>query len=168
MPTINEHGLKIIKTFEDFKPSPYICPSGYWTIGYGHVIHSKSTNKMLKAAANGAKAEAFSQFPKPITIEKANELLKNDLRDFCKKLSSFLPQSLNENQFSSLVSFAYNIGVVGLKLSTLNKKLQQGDYEKASLEFGKWVFGTVRGIKTKLPGLVKRREAEKTLFLKPV
>lgn len=166
MRLINEEGLKIIKNFEGFAPTPYVCPSGYWTVGYGHVIKSKATNKMLHLRDGGAEAEAFSNYPKPITTEQALELLKLDVTDTSKQLDSFLPKTLNENQFSSLVSFAFNIGVAGLKLSTLNKKLQQGKLTEASLEFSKWVFGTSQGIKIKLIGLIKRREAEKILFLK--
>ena len=59
------------------------------------------------------------------------------------------------------MDFAYNAGAQNLRTSTLLKKLNAGDYSGASAEFSKWVNGGGK----KLPGLVKRREAERQLFL---
>ena len=68
---------------------------------------------------------------------------------------------LTENQFGSLVSFTYNVGSGNLKASTLRQKLNRGDVEGALLEFPKWrrAGGKI------LLGLVRRREAEKQLFV---
>jgi lysozyme len=54
-----------------------------------------------------------------------------------------------------------------LQESTLLRLLNQRDYAGAADQFGRWVYATVNGVKTELPGLVKRRAAERALFLTP-
>jgi GH24 family phage-related lysozyme (muramidase) len=68
-----------------------------------------------------------------------------------------------ENQFSAMVSFAFNVGLNAYRGSTLLRKHNAGDFAGAAAEFPRWVYagGEV------LPGLVRRREAERTLYLKP-
>lgn len=68
--------------------------------------------------------------------------------------------SLNENQFSALTSFAFNLGCGGLKSSSLLRKLNGGDVAGASHEFGLFVNAGGK----RLQGLVRRREAERNLF----
>ncbi len=68
---------------------------------------------------------------------------------------------INQSQFDALVSLAFNIGVNALAKSTLLKLLNNKDYAGAASQFGRWVYAN----KKRLPGLVKRREDEKQLFL---
>ena len=67
--------------------------------------------------------------------------------------------------FDALVSFTFNLGEERLAQSTLLKKLNLRDYHAAAAEFPKWVKATVRGKKITLPGLVRRRAAERAMFV---
>ena len=143
---INDAGLKLVKEFEGCRLTAYKCPAGVWTIGYGH------TGKVDgKAICSGMK----------ITEAKATELLKADMEKFERTVSgcSALEFEPNENQFSALVSFAFNCGsanlyqlVRGRSAAVVADKMLL--YKKAS--------GKV------LAGLLRRRQAERKLFLTPV
>ncbi|MGL4733219.1 MAG: lysozyme, partial [Fusobacteriaceae bacterium] len=88
--------------------------------------------------------------------------LKKDLLRFEQKVLQLVIVKINKNQFDALVSFCYNCGSGNLQTSTLLRKLNAGDYPGAAEEFPRWnrAGGKV------LNGLIKRREAEKELFLK--
>lgn len=141
---INERGLNIIKECEGLKLEAYVCPAGKLTIGYGHTYGVKEGDK--------------------ITQEQAEQFLKDDIRSACLRLEHLEDAEnikLNDNQFSALISFIYNLGIYNFQCSTLMKYLIIGDFNAAADEFDRWVFS-----KNKiLPGLVKRRALEKELFL---
>lgn len=138
---INKAGLKIIKDFEQLRLKSYLCPAKIPTIGFGH------TGPEVKLGQT-------------ITLERAEELLKSDLAKFEKGVNA-LSLNLNPNQFSSLVSFSYNVGLAALQKSTLVKKIRTKDFIGASQEFLRW---TKAGGK-ELRGLYLRRQAEQALFL---
>jgi len=142
---INKKGLELVKHFEGCYLEAYKCPAGIWTIGIGHTG---------KTASPGNK----------ITKEKAEELLKQDMQEFEKAVSQLIDAPLNENQFSALVSFSFNVGAGALSRSTLRRYLNAGNYSLAASEFKRWNKG---GGKV-LAGLVRRREAETKLFKEPV
>jgi lysozyme len=85
-------------------------------------------------------------------------------------VEKFIEVELNDNQFSALVSFAFNCGSGNLRDSTLRRKLNAGDYDCVPSELARWVKATdpSTGKKRSLAGLVKRRAAEGTLFLEPM
>lgn len=143
--TINAKGLALIKQFEGLVLQAYRDPVGVWTIGYGH------TGPDVKPGA-------------VITRSQAEALLKKDLARFESAVRSLVKVPVNANQFSALVSFAFNVGSGALAQSTLLARLNQRDYQGAANQFGRWVYGDGQV----LPGLVRRREAEKALFLTPV
>ena len=138
-------GIELIKKFEGLRLESYLCPAGVPTIGYGHTEGVKLGQK--------------------ITEDKANQLLADDFLKFETDVASFVKVPIKENQLDALVSFAFNLGINNLRNSTLLKKLNRWDYAGAATEFDKWVFAKVNGVSTKLNGLVKRRAAEKELFL---
>lgn len=142
---INQEGIDLIKLFESLKLKAYLDPVGVLTIGYGT---TRIDGKPVKIGTT-------------ITEKQAEEYLMKDLIVFEKCVSDTITVTLNENQFSALVSFVYNLGCGSLKKSTLAKRLNRGDYNVDD-EFGKWVKA---GGKV-LAGLVRRREAEKNLFEK--
>lgn len=132
---------QIIETYEGCCLVAYKCPAGIWTIGYGHT---------------GA-----SVFPGlTITQHQADTILESDLQRFEDAIGKLCPQA-NANQFSALVCFAFNCGLGALQGSHLFAKFQVGDIQGAADEFSKWVH--VNGEVS--PGLVKRRAAERALFL---
>jgi lysozyme len=142
-------GIDMIKLFEGFVAKPYKCPAGVPTIGYGATFYPNGKKVTMTDAA--------------ITEVQATELLANMLVSFEKYVDSYCVDTITQNQFDALVSFAYNLGPANLKASTLLKKVNANpNDESIRLEFMKWVKA---GGKT-LKGLVKRREAEANLYFK--
>lgn len=139
---INAKGLAILKRFEGCRLRAYKCPAGVWTIGYGH------TGDVRPGHA--------------ITQHQADVILESDLEIFEHEVDR-IPVGLNENQFSALVCFAFNVGRRAFRISTLHRKLLERDMVCAAGEFGKWI----RGGGKVLPGLIRRRSAECALFLEP-
>jgi lysozyme len=140
---ISNTGISLIKKFEGCRLTAYKCPAGVWTIGYGHT--GQEVKRGLK-----------------ITQETAERYLQNDLIVHANNVSKLVKKNLTQNQFDALVSFEYNVGYSAFKNSTMLKHLNNGNYISAAEQFDRWVHaGGVR-----LEGLVKRRSAEKNLFLK--
>lgn len=136
---INNDGLSIIKESEGLRLKAYKCPAGVWTIGYGH------TGKDVKKGM-------------VITEEKATELLKRDIARFERHVSAYDKiYHFTSNEFSALVSFAFNLGsITGLTKNGTRTKQQIAN---KMLEY------CYAGGK-KLNGLYKRRQEERKLFLK--
>lgn len=139
--------IQMIKQFEGFSAKPYLCPAGVPTIGYG--------------STRDTDGKPITMQHPPITEAQARALLAATLVTYEDAVNRYVKVPLNQNQFDALVDFAYNAGAKNLLTSTLLKKLNAGDYAGASKEFGKWVYGGTK----KLNGLVKRREAERQLFI---
>lgn len=139
--------IQLIKKFEGFSAKPYLCPAGVPTIGYG--------------STRDTDGKPITMQHPPITEAQAVSLLMATLVTYEDAVNRYVKVPLNQNQFDALVDFAYNAGAKNLLTSTLLKKLNAGDYAGASKEFGKWVYGGTK----KLNGLVKRREAERQLFI---
>lgn len=144
----SEAGINLIKSFEGCSLKPYLCPAGLPTIGWGHLIKPKEAAK----------------FAAGITQEQADTLLLLDLAITEQAVDRLINVPLNGNQFDSLVSFIFNLGAQRLQAGTLRQKLNRGDYEGAAAEFSKWIWGGGK----KLPGLIRRREAERALFCTPM
>lgn len=143
---ISGRGLALIKQFEGCRLSAYQDSVGVWTIGYGWT--QPVDGKPVCAGMT-------------ITQSTADSLLASGVVQYVNGVNRLVRVALNQNQFDALVDFAYNLGVAALESSTLLKKLNAGDYRGAADEFPKW---NKAGGKV-LNGLVKRREAERALFL---
>lgn len=136
---INNEGLSIIKECEGLSLKAYKCPSGVWSIGYGH------TGKDVKKGM-------------VITEEKAIELLKKDIARFEKHVSAYDKiYHFTDNEFSALVSFAYNIG-------SIDGLTKSGKRSKEQIANKMLEYCYARG--KKLNGLYTRRYKERRLFLK--
>jgi lysozyme len=145
-------GIDLIKSFEGFKSKPYKCSAGVPTIGYGATFYPSTNEKVTLK-------------DKEISELQAVELLQNMLTGYEKSVDSFCRDDINQNQFDALVSFAYNLGSNSLKNSTLLKKVNLNpNDESIKLEFMKWVKAGGQTLK----GLVRRREAEATLYFTPI
>lgn len=142
----NARGLDIIKTFEGWSSTPYLCPAGIWTIGWG-----------ATRTLDGSPVEKDSF---EISEVEGEALLRMELRHAERAIRLLVKVPLSENQFSALCSWTYNLGSGRLQSSTLRLKLNRGDYDGAGQEFLKWCMGGGR----KLPGLVRRRKAELELW----
>ena len=138
---IGQAGIDLIKQHEGCRLTAYKCPAGVWTIGYGH------TGSDVKEGLT-------------ITPVKAEQLLKSDLAKFEKHVQNFDSKyHWNQNEFDALVSFAFNVG--SINQLTANKTRTKAQIAQAMLLYNK-ANGKV------LPGLTKRRQAERQLFLTPV
>ena len=140
---INNKGLELIKKYEGCRLLAYKCPAGVWTIGYGHTAGVKSGMAITKA--------------------DAERLLLQNLKRFEEGVETLVKVPLTSNQFSALVSFAFNCGISALRSSTLLKKLNVGNLNGAAREILRWD----KVNKKPVEGLTKRRKEEQKLFLTP-
>ena len=141
---LNEAGIDLIKSFESLRLTAYPDPgtgAEPWTIGYGHT---------------GDVSEGDT-----CTEDEANQYLQDDLSKFIQGVTDLLTVELTDNQFSSLVSFAFNCGLHNLKTSTLLREINDSNYNHILANFEMWdhAGGQV------MNGLLRRRHAEANLFL---
>ena len=145
--------IDLAKQFEGLRLSAYKDTGGLLTVGYGHKITPTDPPEYSSA---------------PITEGQAETLLAGDMNvaatELCLEIGGGLAASLTEGQYAALCDFVFNEGVGQFAESTLMKLVLKGDYANAALEFPRWVFGTANGQKVQLPGLVRRRAAERALF----
>ena len=144
---INERGIEIVKSFEGISLKPYLCPANVWTVGYGATV--------------GSDGRRIAPDMGSISETEADALLLRDLESSEGWISRLIKTALTENQFSALTSFTFNVGAGALQRSTLRMKLNRGEVQGAADEFPKWKFANKRI----LAGLVRRRAAERALFL---
>ncbi|WP_074181130.1 lysozyme [Serratia marcescens] len=138
---ISEHGLNLIKSFEGLRLQAYPCSAGIWTVGYGHTAGVRPGDII-----DEVQAEAF---------------LREDIADIENTINRLVTVSLKQNQFDALVSFVFNLGSVNFRSSKLLGKLNAGDHAGAADELLRWVHAGGK----RLPGLVRRREVERHLFV---
>jgi len=135
----------LIKQYEGLRLHAYQDSAGVWTIGWGHTGDVKRGQS--------------------ITVHQAEALLALDIGIAAAAVNRHVEAPLNQGMFDALTSFVFNLGEGRLASSTLLKKLNLRDYHAAAAEFPKWVKATVRGKKITLPGLVRRRAAERAMFV---
>ena len=151
MIAVPQAAIGLAKRFEGFhrvpradpgRAHPYVCPAGYWTIGYGHLCDPKHP---------------------PITEAEDEGYLAADLRTALNATLRYCPVLATEpeGRLAAIVDFTFNLGAGRLQTSTLRRRLNQRDWPSAASELRRWVYG---GGKV-LPGLVIRRAAETALLL---
>ena len=126
--------------FEGCELQAYQDAVGVWTIGYGHTKNVKEGMTVSK--------------------EQADNMLLNELDEYCEYVEKAVEVNLEQNQFDALVSWTYNLGPSNLNSSTMLKVLNSKDYDEVPHEMKRW---NKAGGKV-LQGLVRRREAEALLF----
>ena len=149
----------IIKRYEGFgkdgaQPAlkPYLCPAGYWTIGWGAIFDANS-NRVTKETPS-------------ITYAIAEVMLKRDVASSAAAVGRLCPIFMSQGQFDAIVSFTFNLGAGALQSSTLRRRILEGLHiavfndSREGGELGRWVFGG--GVR--LNGLVKRRAQEGELY----
>jgi lysozyme len=146
----SKRALQFIRDHEGLRLKAYRCPTGYWTIGYGHTSDAKYPVKPGMV----------------ITKAKAEEILLHDVAEAEADINKCLKVSLNGNQYGALCSWVFNLGGGKLKGSSLMKAINKGK-KNVTWEFGLWVKGRVNGKLVTLPGLVRRRAEEAALFMTP-
>ncbi|CBJ49645.1 lysozyme [Ralstonia solanacearum] len=142
--------FEIAKHFEGFhrvpkadplRAHPYVCPAGYWTIGYGHLCDPTHP---------------------PITQAQAEVYLAADLVTALNATLRYCPVLAvePEGRLAAIIDFTFNLGAGRLQTSTLRRRINQRDWAAVANELRRWVYG---GDKV-LPGLAARREAEVALL----
>lgn len=142
----SDKGLQLIKQFEGFRAKPYKCPAGVPTIGYGATYYPDGRRVTMQ--------------DRPVTEADATAMLRAMLASYEAGIARYVQVPLTQGQIDALVSFAYNLGLAALKSSTLLRLLNARNYAGAAAQFPRW---NKAGGKV-LPGLTKRREAERLLF----
>lgn len=137
--------------FEGFRSKPYVCPAGYWTIGYG--------SRWLK---DGKPVTAKTP---PISEADAASLLLQSVTALDITLSRLVKVPLSDIQRAALLSWQYNVGTPAVESSTLLRKLNSGCYVGAANELTRWNKATVKGHLVELAGLTSRRAYERDVFL---
>ena len=143
---VPQAAIDLAKRFEGFhripkvdpgRAHPYICPAGFWTIGFGHLCDPAHP---------------------PITEAEAEIYLARDLQTALAATLRYCPVLVTEpeGRLAAIVDFTFNLGAGRLQTSTLRRRVNQLDWVAASQELRRWVYGGGR----MLPGLVARRAAE--------
>ncbi len=151
MIAVPQVAINLAKRFEGFhrvakqdplRAHPYVCPAGYWTIGYGHLCDSKHP---------------------PIAEAEAEIYLAHDLKIALAATLRYCPvlATESEGRLGSIVDFTFNLGAGQLQTSTLRRRINQRDWPSAAYELRRWIYGGGRA----LPGLSARRASEATYLV---
>ena len=168
---LSKAGEDLMHRYEGFRNRPYLCPAHIWTIGFGHVLYQDQIRLPMVRPPGKTQADIpmiRKEYPlktednRVWTKEEINELFRVDVANFERGVLRLVPGCAGrQGAFDALVSISFNFGLGNLQRSTIRMKANRGDWEGAAEAFMAWTKG---GGKV-LPGLVKRRVAEKALFL---
>ena len=156
---ISKKAIEMIKHHEGVRVKPYRCPAFLWTVGVGHVIDPNH----IKVPLDQRKMLTIPDgWDRTLSMEEVDAILQKDLTSFERGVLRLCPAAAtNQSHLDALTSFAFNVGLGNLQKSTIRMKYNRGDFEGAADGFLDW---TKAGGKV-LPGLVKRRNDERALFL---
>jgi lysozyme len=144
---MNKVGTDLVAGFEGYSDTPYLCPAGVWTIGFGTTRYP------------GGKRVARED--NPCTKAQAEEWLNHELERSEHYVINSCPVYLNENQRAALASFVYNLGRGAFRASTLRKRISAGRFDDVPHQLSRWNKAGGRI----LNGLIRRRAAEAELWL---
>lgn len=144
--TISETGLKLIKAYEGYRPVDRELVTGQRMVGYGHRLYSENARRMSKA--------------------EAEDTLRHDLEPFEDMINSEVHAPINQSQFDALCSFAFNIGPKAFLTSDTLRALNNGRPLDAASGFDIWRKSEIAGKTYVVDALMRRRTAEKALFLR--
>jgi len=145
---ISATGVGLVARFEGFRPDWYRDAVGVWTIGFG-------TTEAVEGVSR-AKIDA------PISRKRGRTFLRRGLRAAEQCVHHIANVPLQQSQYDALVSWVYNVGCRAAEGSTLRRRLAERRYTGAADELLRWVWAGGK----RLDGLVRRRKAERALFLR--
>ena len=159
---VSKAAIDMIKHHEGVRTKPYRCPALLWTVGVGHVIDPTHATVKYEERRNLPIPEGWDR---TLTMDEVDRILAQDLGRFERGVVRLCPAAVGrQGVFDALVSFAFNVGLGNLQRSSLRMKANRGELEEAADEFLKWTKAGGRV----LPGLVKRRNDERALYLSGV
>lgn len=134
-------GFHLVPHADPGRAHPYICPAGFWTIGYGHLCDLKHP---------------------PISEAEAEDYLAQDMQTALSATLRYCPVLTTEpeDRLAAIVDFTFNLGAGRLQMSTLRRRVNQRDWLASAQELCRWIYGGGRV----LPGLVARRRVEAALI----
>ena len=144
---VSRAAIELIKKFEGYRRKAAQLPDGRWTIGYGHTLTAREG-----AEVSEADAEA---------------LLLYDLIGVSHAVNEHSYAPLSQNQFDALCCFAFNVGVENFRRSSVLRRVNEGQMLQAACAMEMWRKADFEGERIVIDALVRRRAAEKTLFLTP-
>lgn len=144
---LSRTAIEMIKRFEGYRRKAVQLPSGRWMLGHGHTLTAKA----------GAE----------VSPEDAEALLLYDLIDVAHTVNEYVLTPLTQNQFDALCSFVFNIGTANFRDSAVLLRLNEGAVLQAAALMELWRKADIGGERIIVDALVRRRSAEKTLFLTP-
>ena len=142
-----EIAQRLIRRFEGCILSPYLCPAGVATIGYGSTRYEDGSSVSLTDA--------------PITRARAEQMmLRSVLTEYLPAVRKLCPDIDSPDRLAAIIDFTYNLGASRLRASTLRRRINAGEWEAVPAELNKWVYAGGRP----LNGLRLRRQAEAALI----
>ena len=168
---LSKAGADLMHRYEGCRNKPYLCPAHIWTVGFGEVLYQDQI-KLPVVRPEGKTTADIPMIRKEYPLkpednrvwskEEIDKLFNRSVEYFERGVLRLVPTVVGkQGAFDALVSFAFNAGLGNLQRSTIRIKANRGDWEGAAEAFMAWTKG---GNKV-LPGLVKRRQAERALFL---
>ena len=144
---VSRAAIELIKSFEGYRRKAAQLPDGRWTIGYGHTL----------TAREGAE----------VSENDAEALLMYDLITVAHAVNEHSYTPLTQNQFDALCCFAFNVGIDNFRRSSVLRRVNEGQLLQAACAMEMWRKADFEGERIVIDALVRRRSAEKTLFLTP-
>jgi lysozyme len=165
---LGKAGEDLMHKYEGFRSRPYLCPAHIWTIGYGHVLYQEQIRLPMMRTEDKPVPMIRKEMPlkqednRVWSKEEINKLFEDDVALFERGVLRLVPGCAgHQGRFDALVSFSFNAGLGNLQRSTIRMKANRGEWEDAAEAFMQWTKGGGK----ELPGLVKRRKDERSLFL---
>ena len=164
---INEKGEHLMHFFEGYRTRPYRCSAAIWTVGFGHAMYNDqlALPNIRKEGYTGLIRSDYQLKEgdnRAWSKDELVDLFKKDIEIFERGVLRLSPNLANhQDKFNAIVSFAYNAGLGNYQRSTIRMKVNRGEWDAAADAFMQW---TKAGGK-EVAGLVKRRKAERVLFL---
>lgn len=165
---LSQAGADLMHRFEGCRNRPYLCPAHIWTIGFGHVLYQEQIRLPMVRVKEIHSPVIRKEFPlrpednRVWSQQEIDALFAADIASFERGVLRLAPNlDGNQGAFDACTSFAFNAGLGNFQRSTIRMKIGRKDWEGAAEAFMQWT----RGGGKELPGLVKRRKAEKVLFL---
>jgi lysozyme len=143
MASLTPIGRKVLIDREANKLLAYQDEKGIWTIGVGHTASAGPPTPYRGMT---------------ITLAQSEEIFTRDIQVFIKGIIPLIKPLLKDHQFDALVSFAFNVGIAGLRKSDILASINSNNFKQAARDFD---------THHKPPSVTARRNGEKLQFMTP-